>query len=134
MSTNSTIGYVREDGKVVSAYCHWDGYPSHNGKILLKNYNTLERVKELVDEGDMSSLGARCHKPKGHSYETPVEGVTVYYGRDRGEKKVGCRKHANADKFFSDREEYNYLFIDGKWYFTSYDEKDINLLTPKICK
>ena len=57
MSTNSRIGYLREDGKVISIYCHWNGYTSYNGKILYKYYDTLDKVKKLIDLGSLSSLG-----------------------------------------------------------------------------
>ncbi len=31
------------DGIIKSIYCHWDGYPSNNGKILLEHYNSQEK-------------------------------------------------------------------------------------------
>ena len=36
MSTRSNIAIKRKNGTVESIYCHWDGYLSYNGKILLK--------------------------------------------------------------------------------------------------
>lgn len=38
MGTRSAIVLKREDGKYQGIYCHWDGYPSNNGKILFENY------------------------------------------------------------------------------------------------
>jgi hypothetical protein len=35
-------------------YVHWDGYPSHMIPILRKNYNTVEKVEELLSLGDLS--------------------------------------------------------------------------------
>lgn len=57
MGTRSNIGMVHEDGSVTMNYCHWDGYPSHNGKILLENYTTTEKVRKLLALGDLSILG-----------------------------------------------------------------------------
>lgn len=86
MGTRSDIIVHCVDGKWRRAYCHWDGYLSHNGRILFDHYTTREQASKLVSLGDMSSLAAKCSKPKGHSYHNKVDGYTVYYGRDRGEK------------------------------------------------
>ena len=57
MSTRSYIGYCDNGFKNITAsYCHWDGYVEYNGMILNESYTTIEKVKKLVDGGDMSSL------------------------------------------------------------------------------
>lgn len=134
MGTRSRIGYEKENGEVVSSYCHWDGYPSGNGSTLLQHYTTLEQVKALVDEGDMSQLNEKCDKPEGHSFESPVEGYTVYYGRDRGEKNVRPRTDSDADVFVGDSEEYGYLFRDGKWLYSDHGAKLKRLTKAAIKK
>lgn len=68
-------------------YCHWDGYPSHNGKLLLENYNTPEKVDALINMGSISILDKSMEAPEGHTFDTPVDGYTIFYHRDRGEKK-----------------------------------------------
>ena len=55
MSTNARIGIKLEDGSILSAYHHWDGYPEWLGVTLNKQYNTKEKVRELIDGGNMSS-------------------------------------------------------------------------------
>ena len=64
MSTRSDIIVHLSNGKWARVYCHWDGYPSHNGKILFKHYNTQKLAEKLIKHGDMSSLGKKCGKPK----------------------------------------------------------------------
>ena len=44
MSTRSRIGYMIDD-TVTWIYCHFDGYPSHVGKVLQTDYNSIEQVK-----------------------------------------------------------------------------------------
>ena len=39
MGTRSKIGILRRDGTVDHIYCHWDGYPEHNGVILFNDYS-----------------------------------------------------------------------------------------------
>lgn len=88
MGTRSDIIVRRADGKWHRIYCHWDGYLENNGKILFDHYTSQRAVEKLVASGDMSKLDVKCSKPKGHTFDKPVAGYTVYYGRDRGEKDV----------------------------------------------
>ena len=41
MSTRSHIGIWNEDGSLDVIYCHRDGYPAHNGAVLLHHYQDL---------------------------------------------------------------------------------------------
>ena len=85
MGTRSRIGVMHGD-VCKSVYCHWDGYLSNNGKILLENYDSA-KANHLVALGDLSSLDKNVTIPDGaeHSFQVPLDGVTVFYGRDRGE-------------------------------------------------
>lgn len=56
MATRSLIGSIQNNGTVKTIYCHWDGYPGHNGEMLLNHYNTPSKVEELIEQGDLSSL------------------------------------------------------------------------------
>ena len=47
MGTRSNIGIINEDGSVTAIYCHWDGFLSYNGKILLNHYTTADIVNQL---------------------------------------------------------------------------------------
>ena len=124
MGTRSNIIVKRADGKFISVYCHWDGYPEHHGPILTQHYASQERAEELVSHGDMSSLDERCDKPEGHSYDSPVDGCTVYYGRDRGE--IGTE----ADTFdtleaawpVETGAEFVYVWADGAWHVGDPDD------------
>ena len=56
MSTRSNIVIQAPDGKVMSIYCHYDGYPEHNGKMLLEHYDTTDKVSRLFEIGSIRSL------------------------------------------------------------------------------
>jgi len=116
MATRSRIGMELENGTIKSIYCHWDGYPSHNGRILLDHYQDAEKVKELIELGDISSLGNEVSTDAPHSFENPCDGVTVAYHRDRGEP-FNSRSNRDLDYFLtSDIEEYGYVFTkEGEW-------------------
>jgi hypothetical protein len=57
MATRSVIAYLENNEVYHTIYCHWDGYPSNNGRILKDHYNTEDKVRELIEQGDLSSLG-----------------------------------------------------------------------------
>lgn len=128
MSTNATIAVVHTDGSVSQIYTHWDGYPSHMGKLLLNHYNSLERAESLVSFGDLSSLGSMNIPEPGssHSFEVPDADMTVYYGRDRGESGTEPKQFQNIQEFLDngDSQQYNYLFINDRWEIAA---GDINL-------
>lgn len=63
MSTRCRIA-VEHDGKLESIYCHHDGYLSYVGRKLQKYYDNIEKVRALMELGDISSLGNDL-KPKG---------------------------------------------------------------------
>lgn len=56
MSTRCRIA-VEHDGKFESIYCHNDGYLEYAGRKLQKHYNDIFKVRELMKQGDISSLG-----------------------------------------------------------------------------
>jgi hypothetical protein len=128
MATRSRIAIENENGTVSSVYSHWDGYPSHNGYILLTHYKERNKVQKLIDLGSLSSLAQEVEIPEGvtHSFTSPTKGITVFYGRDRGEKDVQAQSHADRKAFLrSDVEEYGYLLtIEGEWLMVDGHKKE----------
>jgi hypothetical protein len=57
MATRSNIAIENQDRTVSSIYCHFDGYIDEVGKTLYENYNTREKMEQLIALGDISSLG-----------------------------------------------------------------------------
>ena len=72
MATRSLIGINLNNGITKIIYCHWDGYPEHNGQLLVNNYNSPSAVFDLLELGDLSSL------------DTTPAGCTAFH-RDRNE-------------------------------------------------
>jgi hypothetical protein len=117
MATRSTIAVQHEDGKISQIYCHWDGYLSHNGRILQHHYNTLAQAEELVSHGSLSILAERINPIGDHSFDNPESGTCVYYGRDRGELHTEPSVFWDLEHYMvsNDGEEYDYLFVNGRW-------------------
>lgn len=117
MGTRSTIALEFADGTVQSIYCHWDGYLEHNGQILLKHYQDPFEVRELIDLGNMSSLGAEIGEKQDFDTHTSASNTCLFYGRDRGENNVGAQKFDDFRDYCTNNchEQYNYILrqIDG---------------------
>lgn len=127
MGTRSTIALEFADGTVQQVYCHWDGYLDHNGQILSTHYMDPFKVRDLIDLGDMSTLGSDVTPGNdNHSFESPKMGVCVFYMRDRGERDCNARRYQNVDEYFAEcqQEEYDYILreVEGKavWYVRCY--------------
>jgi hypothetical protein len=143
MATRSTIALEFADGTVGQIYCHWDGYLSNNGAILLNDYKDPFKLRELIDLGDVSSLGPTIGEK--HSFDIPFDygteeykkeqerrrDITTFYGRDRGESGINARYFKDYADYRANfqSEEYNYILrTDGNWYVEFYGQFD-GLLT-----
>ena len=134
MGTRSTIALEFADGTVGVVYCHWDGYLSHNGKILLNNYMDPFKVRELIDNGSISSLGSEIgvkhpfdapgyyNTPEYNKYKEQYGNMTKFYGRDRGETDVGAKYFKDFADYEANHqyEEYEYILrqVNGEsvWF------------------
>lgn len=135
MSTHAYIAEKIDNNQVRVIYCHTDGYLEWTGDLLSRCYNTPEKVKELIDLGDLSILYERLNpdpsKPHGFEYDLRQPGVTVAYGRDRGETDTQAQTCS-----ISELEEvpcsFSYLFDGDKWLY--YDGKQWILLSEALSK
>ena len=103
MATRSFIAVLDND-TIKGVYCHWDGYPEHNGRILNENY-TKEDALKLLEFGQMSVLGETVEQCE-------------FYHRDRGEELSSAETYSNIAELLEAAHdawaEYVYLF-DGQW-------------------
>ena len=119
MGTRSTIALEFADGTVEQVYCHWDGYLSHNGKILQESYSDPFKLQRLLDLGGISSLDKEIGIQ--HNFNDRLEGVTTFYTRDRGES-LTIEKFASFADYVENHqyEEFEYILrqVDGKavWF------------------
>ncbi len=125
MATRSRIGIELQDGSILSAYHHWDGYPTWLGRILETHYNTKEKVSSLIDGGDMSS----CWSDDVWGEKLPEgEYVPEYYSA-RGEN-CPPRYDQTREEFLSNGEEFSYIFTSAGW--VCYDMNEFNDNDPEI--
>ena len=122
MATRSTIALEYADGTVDQVYCHWDGYLSHNGEILLKHYQDPFKVQQMMELGDLSSLSEEIGEQQDFD-DRSHEDWCKFYGRDRGEKGVEAKRFQDFKDYADNHqyEEYEYcLRTDGYWYVSQY--------------
>jgi hypothetical protein len=93
----------------------------HNGTILQEHYNSA-KANHLVALGDLSTLRENILVPDGvdHSFEKPLPGTTVFYGRDRGETGTDFKVAHTFAEFLEQVDncggEYYYIMENGEWY------------------
>ncbi len=115
MGTRARIGYkIPGTDNIVSIYSHWDGYPSYLGKKLLESYVEDDKIRELIDMGDISIIdadkdweGKKFPKPQPLTYAS------------RGDRDVSPTISESLDEFLEEGNacwaEYVYIYDDGFW-------------------
>jgi hypothetical protein len=124
MATRSNIAMKTAEGKIVSVYCHWDGYVANNGKILLENYTDIDKIEALVALGSISSLGTAIgDKQDFDDRSTQKDEWTLFYTRDRGEE-LSIQEYDDIPSWINDMEEYAYLWNGQEWLVNDHGATD----------
>lgn len=126
-STRAHVGIIDKNGKIHSTYIHSDGYLDGVGDILKKHYKDTNKIKKLIDLGKygISYLAPEIEGGQGHSFNSPIRNQTVFYGRDRGQKKHKYDTRGDMkdlEDYLSDASfsaEYIYLWDEKtkKWMY-----------------
>jgi len=124
MSTRSRIGILHTDETIDSIYCHFDGYLENNGVILQNDYQDINKVKHLINLGDISVLGKNLYPESAGSSNSGIgvdKECVIAYHRDG--KEDLHKYHSNSIKEFEKNcidsdQEYAYLYseYDNKWW------------------
>ena len=124
MATRSNIAMKTATGKIVSVYCHWDGYVANNGKILLENYTDIDKIEALVALGSISSLGFVIGEQQDfNDRDTCKDEWTLAYHRDRGEE-LSIQQYDDIPSWIADMEEYAYLWNGQEWLVNDHGAAD----------
>jgi len=125
MATRSLIGIQKGD-MVEYIYCHYDGYPSGVGHMLVNFHNSQIQAEKLITLGDLSTLGRRVPTKKELAEVRNEKGighwsddVTMSYNMWRDEPiRIGqCSLH----QFLSPKvdlgggEDFRYLWNGNAW-------------------
>jgi hypothetical protein len=146
MSTRSLIAVVHGNN-YKTVYCHWDGYLSHNGRILQKHYDS-PKANNLVAFGNISSLGPEIGEKHPFSptdgdmhhktWERKYVHMTTFYGRDRDEEGQEFVTHTSKESLieaFNDGWcEYAYIMKEDTWYVMYQGGENFYLLSTELSK
>ena len=122
MGTRSFIAKQIGDNQFLTIYCQLNGYPEHNGDLLVTHYNTPEKVDELLALGDLYYLKEFVTPDPDfpHCVDDAQPGVTIAYQRDEGCKDCEAKVMTLEELYEFEEEwiEYAYIFSPkGKWFF-----------------
>ena len=124
MATRSNIAMKTKEGKIVSVYCHWDGYVANNGRILLENYANIDKIEALVALGSISSLGEQIGEQQDFmDRDTQKDEWTLFYTRDRGEE-LSIQEYDDIPSWIAEMEEYAYLWNGQEWLVNDHGAAD----------
>ena len=140
-STRWQVGTIDKKGNIESAYVHYDGSPDTVRPILTKHYTDKKKIAELMKlakVAGVSYLAPELGSAK-QSFNDPDYNVSLFYGRDRGEKGKPWATQRGEVSDIADyirnaannsSADYVYLYDerDGKWYFASYKDKSLKAL------
>lgn len=107
MSTRSRVGIKEKDGTVRSVYIHWDGYVAGVGRALYEYYRNADKIEQLINLGDMSSIGREIKECE--PYTQRGEDLNIATDTVESFKK----------NWASCGEEYVYLYTNGRWMTNS---------------
>ena len=113
MGTRSHIGKKFQDGTIKYIYCHFDGYPEHNGAILKEHYIDEAKVDALLELGDLSILGEEIGEQQDfNNISTHNDEWCLAYGRDRGETNIQAKTAQTLIDMIG--QAYHYVWDNGK--------------------
>jgi hypothetical protein len=142
MATRSRIAMKVKHG-YQSICCHNDGKPLWVGRLLLKHYTSSEKIRQLIDLGNISILGEeigeqhdmqeRWSTPAKEWPSKPWYTWTDAYTRDRGDPPQDHRAlhDPNLPELAMSCDdcdaEYVYVWKDGRWYFSPVSGRRLTL-------
>ena len=139
MAPRARIGLKLEDGSIISAYHHWDGYPEWLGVTLKEHYNKKEDIAKLIEGGNMSSCYSDNQYDEKKQEFVKNDPKPEYYGGDDERPRLS----RNFTQFAFDSksgEEFLYLFSENEWngfsinhkYDDDYTILDTNIIPVEI--
>lgn len=123
MSTRAVIGRTNPDKTITYIYLHNDGYPEYAGTILRDHYTDEDKIKRLLELGDLSIIGLEpvvVQRDEQYEIENGFYNKCGAYGEDNNTAKNLDEYLDKADGMFA---EYVYLYEDGHWRVYDYTTK-----------
>jgi hypothetical protein len=116
MSTRGSIARQNVDGSITAIYVHFDSYLAGVGHTLVNHYQDPIKIEQLMQLGDLSSLGADIGALRTSDRDSRYRYWCTAYGRDRGETGCEAKHYVNVSSWLDELgQEYNYLWDGAEW-------------------
>ena len=140
MSTHATIARENYDGTVDTIYCHFDGYLSHVGRVLLEHYADPFKIDHLIDLGNISCLGYTTDsQPPAvlapDQFPAMDRNYTIAYERDKDEDDQQAITFTDMESFLNYDDASHYTYVkrsDKKWWVRLGRRGPLQLLTQEL--
>lgn len=118
MSTHATISAVMDDNTVMMTRVNYNGYLDHTGRALLKYFNDFDSVSKLVNAGEAGTIDLDTGTVECYDQTIDLATGTV---ECYDQNKYYPRQLNSIFDWYKamPEEEYNYIFVDGKWFLYS---------------
>ena len=111
------IGFQHTDNTVTTVICKGTGLLESTGTILNNTYNTLDSVKDLIENGGNNEDPNNIFG---------VVGSNLWYKKWSNLEKF-AKQHTSIYKYF-----YVYSEADNKWYVSSNDNQTFRSLASEL--
>jgi hypothetical protein len=129
MATRSLIG-IKLGDYVKTIYCHWDGYPEHNGQLLMNNYTSPTAIFELLELGDLSILAESPDQCKAY-HRDRKEPYGMVEARDVDNRSDDYSEVMSVAKDYG--AEYVYIYNDdAEWDCFRTEHTQVDILSGKV--
>lgn len=143
MAIGSNILYVDPaTGKVKEIYNHMSAHLMYTGRVLHEHFNTDEKVKSLIANGDIYTIGYSVDdvpedKQADEVYKNGNKHCVFYIKN----KKAPASKHTAREfaslneaieKLDRNPQQFTYMWKDGKWYFRLWRRRMEEMLPIRI--
>lgn len=134
MNVRGNIAIAIDNVYAKVIFCGSDAYQKDLGAMLKCYYFNEELVEELINNGDVFSVGKFVGEK--HNFNKRLKNWCNFYGRDRDESNCeACTRRINSD-WNRAGVERDYLYRDNRWYVRhSCDivDTDWRILTDEEC-
>ena len=127
MGTSANIGIKMPDGKIKAIYCGCNGYIEQVGLTLAEKYNSVKKINELMNLGNIHVLGDKIGSKHSLHKKKINDNSTSAYHRDGGyswNDNSPDIHNSQEDYIYSANDqgaEYTYLWQNGEWLVYKYN-------------
>lgn len=143
MSTNAMVGLKYKD-KIKYVRVYSDGYISHTGEILLREFNIVEAIEELFSRVTRDNIDRSFLEDRYKGYDGILNDARCLLSWEAAESfdnlcinfYDGVFESEDFNRIYTEYQFNDYFYIfdieKNDWYWTSYKDRELKLLRDKF--